>query len=153
MLWVSTISYHKMWLKVHYHYDINTTMAQLHTSHSLHIRFCYVFGLCLPRSVQPDRQLLPVGVRMVQSIILSCLSNKSITTAELLTEESGPGKWHYGVAMNLLPVSSDGSEDFSEDVWVEGWIWGEVYTATIIQAFQRGVWLGLNKSHTLAVYR
>ena len=64
---------------------------------------------------------------MIESVVLPSLSSDLITITELLTEESSPGIWYCNVAsvawtMNLSPVSSDGSKDRYEEVWIEGWI-------------------------------
>ena len=59
---------------------------------------------------------------MIESVVLPSLSNDLITITELLTEESSPGIWYCNEATNLPPVSSDGSKDRYEEVWIEGWI-------------------------------
>ena len=59
---------------------------------------------------------------MIESVVLPSLSSDLITITELLTEESSPGTWYCSVATNLPPVSSDGSKDRYEEVWIEGWI-------------------------------
>ena len=65
---------------------------------------------------------------MIESVVLSSLSSDLIMITELLTEENSPGIWYYSVARNvewmrnLPPVSSDGSKDRYEKVWIEGWI-------------------------------
>ena len=65
---------------------------------------------------------------MIESVVLPSLSSDLITITELLTEESSPGIWYCSVATivawttNLPPVSSDGSKDRYEEVWIEGWI-------------------------------
>ena len=65
---------------------------------------------------------------MIESVVLHSLSSDLITITELLTEESSPGTWYCSVAtniawrINLPPVSSDGSKDRYEEVWIEGWI-------------------------------
>ena len=65
---------------------------------------------------------------MIESVVLPSLSSDLITITELLTEESSPGIWYCNVATNvawirnLPPVSSDGSKDRYEEVWIEGWI-------------------------------
>ena len=59
---------------------------------------------------------------MIESVVLPSLSSDLITITELLTEESSPGILYYNVVANLPPVSSDGSKDRYEEVWIEGWI-------------------------------
>ena len=65
---------------------------------------------------------------MIESVVLPSLSSDLITITELLTEESSPGIWYYSVATkvswmrNLPTVSSDGSKNRYEEVWIEGWI-------------------------------
>ena len=64
---------------------------------------------------------------MIESVVLPSLSSDLITITELLTEESSPGIWYCSVdnnawRNNLPPVSSDGSKDRYEEVWIEGWI-------------------------------
>ena len=60
---------------------------------------------------------------MIESVVLPSLSSDLIMITELLTEESSPGIWYCSViATNLPPVSSDGSKDGYEEVWIEGWI-------------------------------
>ena len=65
---------------------------------------------------------------MIESVVLPSLSSDLITIIDLLMEESSPGTWYCSVAtkavwrMNLPPVSSDGSKDRYEEVWIEGWI-------------------------------
>ena len=60
---------------------------------------------------------------MIESVVLPSLSSDLITITELLTEESSPGRWYCKVVVtNLPPVSSDGSKDRYEEVWIEGWI-------------------------------
>ena len=60
---------------------------------------------------------------MIESVVLPSLSSNLITIAELLMEESSPGIWYCSVvATNLPPVSSDGSKDRNEEIWIEGWI-------------------------------
>ena len=70
--------------------------------------------------------MFPAGIRIIESVVLPSLSSDLITITELLTEESSPGIWYCskpssGVS-NLLPVSSDGSKDRYDEVWIEGWI-------------------------------
>ena len=55
---------------------------------------------------------------MIESVVLPSLSSDLITITELLTEESSPGTWYC----SLPPVSSDGSKDRYEEIWIEGWI-------------------------------
>ena len=57
---------------------------------------------------------------MIESVVLPSLSNDLIMITELLTEESSPGIWYCSVVTNLPPVSSDGSKDRYEEVWIEG---------------------------------
>ena len=64
---------------------------------------------------------------MIESVVLPSLSSYLITITELLMEESSPGIWYYCVGTkawrsNLPPVSSDGSKDKYEKVWIEGGI-------------------------------
>ena len=64
---------------------------------------------------------------MIESVVLPSLSSDLITITELLTEESSPGIWYCSVVIidrmrKLPPVSSDGSKDRYEEVWIEGWI-------------------------------
>ena len=63
---------------------------------------------------------------MIESVVLPSLSSDLITITELLTEKSSPGIWYCSVVSqwrsNLPPVSSDGSKDRYEEVWIEGWI-------------------------------
>ena len=66
---------------------------------------------------------------MIESVVLPSLSSDLITITELLTEESSPVTWYCSVVAtkiswftNLPPVSSDGSKDRYEEVWIEGWI-------------------------------
>ena len=67
---------------------------------------------------------------MIEGVVLPSLSSDLIMITELLTEESSPGIWYcnvYAVATNDIttnppPVSSDGSKDWYEEVWIEGWI-------------------------------
>ena len=63
---------------------------------------------------------------MIESVVLPSLSSDLLTITELLMEESSPGIWYYSVVdmwmRNLPPVSSDGSKDRYEEVWIEGWI-------------------------------
>ena len=67
---------------------------------------------------------------MIKSVVLPSLSSDLITITELLTEESSPGTWYCSVVVrvevacitNPPPVSSDGSKDRYEEVWIEGWI-------------------------------
>ena len=66
---------------------------------------------------------------MIESVVLPSLSSDLITITELLTEESSPGIWYCSVVIinvvwlrNLPQVSSDGSKDGYEEVWIEGWI-------------------------------
>ena len=62
---------------------------------------------------------------MIESVVLPSLSSDLIMITELLTEESSPGIWYCSVvniATNLPPVSSDGSKNRYEEVWIEGWI-------------------------------
>ena len=65
---------------------------------------------------------------MIESVVLPSLSSDLIRITELLKKESSPGIWYCSVATreawrtNLLPVSSDGSKDRYEEVWIEGWI-------------------------------
>ena len=67
---------------------------------------------------------------MIESVVLPSLSSDLITITELLTEESSPGSWYCNVQSvankflmtKLPPVSSDGSKDRYEKVWIEGWI-------------------------------
>ena len=63
---------------------------------------------------------------MIESVVLPSLSSNLITMTELLTEENSPGMWYCSVdiawSTNLPPVSSDGSKDGYEEVWIEGWI-------------------------------
>ena len=71
--------------------------------------------------------MIPAGIFMIESVVLPGLSSDLITITELLTEESSPDIWYCSVAtkawtMNHPPVSSDGSKDGYEEVWIEGWI-------------------------------
>ena len=59
---------------------------------------------------------------MIESVVLPSLSSDLITITELLTEESSPGIWCCNAVINLPPVSSDGSKDRYDEVWIEGWI-------------------------------
>ena len=65
---------------------------------------------------------------MIESVVLPSHSSDLITIPELLTEESSPGIRYCSVVdtiawiRNLPPVSSDGSKDRYEEVWIEGWI-------------------------------
>ena len=65
---------------------------------------------------------------MIESVVLPSLSSDLLTITELLAEESSPGIWYCSVVIkedwtrNLPPVSSDGSKDRYEEVWIEGWI-------------------------------
>ena len=71
---------------------------------------------------------------MIESVVLPSLSSDLIMITELHTEESSPGSWYCSVARkvykativawtrNLPPVSSDGSKNRYEEVWIEGWI-------------------------------
>ena len=59
---------------------------------------------------------------MIESVVLPSLSSDLITIIELLMEESNPGIWYCTIASNPLPVSSDGSKDRYDEVWIEGWI-------------------------------
>ena len=72
---------------------------------------------------------------MIESVVLPSLSSDLITITELLTEESSPGIWYCNARitsyidpsiiifrLNIPPVSSDGSKDWYEEVWIEGWI-------------------------------
>ena len=60
---------------------------------------------------------------MIESVVLPSLSSDLITITELLTEESSPGIWYCSVVVTKPPpVSSDGSKDRYEEVWIEGWI-------------------------------
>ena len=59
--------------------------------------------------------------------MLYSLSNELIMITELVMEESSPGIWYYRIPANggvskIPPVSSDGSKDRYEEVWIEGWI-------------------------------
>ena len=58
---------------------------------------------------------------MIESVVLPSLSGLIMNT-ELLTHQFSPGKWYYSVAINHLPVSSDGLKDWYEVGWSEGWI-------------------------------
>ena len=57
---------------------------------------------------------------MIESVVLPSLSSDLITITELLTEESSPGLWYC--IFNRPPVYRYGSEDWYEEVWIEGWI-------------------------------
>ena len=69
---------------------------------------------------------------MIESIVLPSLGSDLIMITELLMEESSPGTWYCDVTVtisirrhirhNIPPVSSDGSKDRYEEVWIEGWI-------------------------------
>ena len=60
---------------------------------------------------------------MIEGVVLPSLSSDLFMIPELVTEESSPGTWYCSVVViNLPPVSSDGSKDRYEEVWIEGWI-------------------------------
>ena len=110
------------------HIAVHSNMCILHTRHSLYVRFGHLYCLCFSCSTETDRQDFPAGIFMIESVVLPSLSSDLIMISELLVEKSSPGIWYCSVVIiivwtrNLPPVSSNGSKDRYEEVWIEGWI-------------------------------
>ena len=74
----------------------------IYTCFSLQVRPDYIHSHSLPSTIEIAGQLLPVGITVIESIVLPSLSGL-IVNPELLTEEVGPGTWYYSVAVDHLP--------------------------------------------------